>query len=101
MQRGQKVSYRYRAANLTELALQSLLGGDAVRVVKTLAWTGRFSTEVLRSRLFETAQQVSQCKKSLESIQNGGDGFASTIMVQFLHAAVRNRIVKLALTKPD
>ena len=37
----------------------------------------------------------------LESIQPGGDGFASTVRVRLLHAAVRQRILKLAETKPE
>lgn len=101
IQRGQDVFYRYGGANLTGLAYQSLLGGmGAARVVETLARTGGFSTKVARGRLFETTQHILQCTKSLESIQPGGDGFASTIRVRLLHAAVRNRILKLASTKP-
>ena len=93
--------YRYGGANLTGLAYQSLLGGmGAARVVETLARTGGFSTKVARGRLFETTQHILQCTKSLESIQPGGDGFASTIRVRLLHAAVRQRILKLAATKP-
>ncbi|KAL1305055.1 hypothetical protein AAFC00_001993 [Neodothiora populina] len=99
--RGQDVFYRYGGANLTGLAYQSLLGGmGAARVVETLARTGGFSTKVARGRLFETTQHVLQCTKSLESIQPGGDGFASTIRVRLLHAAVRNRIMKLEASRP-
>ncbi|KAK4547891.1 hypothetical protein LTR36_010610 [Oleoguttula mirabilis] len=102
IRRGQDVFYRYGAANLTGLAYQSLLGGmGAARVVETLARTGGFSTKVARGRLFETTQHILQCTKSLESLQPGGDGFASTIRVRLLHAAVRNRILKLASTKPE
>lgn len=101
IERGQDVFYRYGGANLTGLAYQSLLGGmGAARVVETLARTGGFSTKVARGRLFETTQHILQCTKSLESIQPGGDGFASTIRVRLLHAAVRQRIMKLASTKP-
>ncbi|KAJ9623547.1 hypothetical protein H2203_005809 [Taxawa tesnikishii (nom. ined.)] len=100
--RGQDVFYRYGAANLTGLAYQSLLGGmGAARVVETLARTGGFSTKVARGRLFETTQHILQCTKSLESVQPGGEGFASTIRVRLLHAAVRKRIMKLAETKPE
>lgn len=100
--RGQDVFYRYGGANLTGLAYQSLLGGmGAARVVETLARTGGFSTKVARGRLFETTQHILQCTKSLESIQPGGEGFASTIRVRLLHAAVRNRILKLAESRPD
>ena len=101
IQRGQDVFYRYGGACLTGLAYQSLLGGmGAARVVETLARTGGFSTKVARHRLFETTQHILQCTKSLESIQPGGDGFASTIRVRLLHAAVRQRILKLQSTKP-
>lgn len=100
--RGQDVFYRYGGACLTGLAYQSLLGGmGAARVVETLARTGGFSTKVARSRLFETTQHILQCTKSVESIQPGGDGFASTIRVRLLHAAVRQRILKLAASKPE
>lgn len=99
--RGQDVFYRYGGANLTGLAYQSLLGGmGAARVVETLARTGGFSTKVARGRLFETTQHILQCTKSLESIQPGGEGFASTIRVRLLHAAVRNRISKLSESRP-
>ena len=102
IKRGQDVFYRYGGANLTGLAYQSLLGGmGAARVVETLARTGGFSTKVARGRLFETTQHILQCTKSLESIQPDGDGFASTIRVRLLHAAVRQRILTLAATKPD
>ena len=102
IRRGQDVFYRYGGACLTGLAYQSLLGGmGAARVVETLARTGGFSTKVARGRLFETTQHILQCTKSLESIQPGGDGFASTIRVRLLHAAVRQRILKLAATKPE
>lgn len=101
IQRGQDVFYRYGGACFTGLAYQSLLGGmGAARVVETLARTGGFSTKVARSRMFETTQHILQCTKSLESIQPGGDGFVSTIRVRLLHAAVRQRILKLAAQKP-
>lgn len=102
IQRGQDVFYRYGGACLTGLAYQSLLGGmGAARVVETLARTGGFSTKVARGRLFETTQHILQCTKSLESIQPGGEGFASTIRVRLLHAAVRQRIMKLRSTNPE
>lgn len=101
IQRGQDVFYRYGGACLTGLAYQSLLGGmGAARVVETLARTGGFSTKVARGRLFETTQHILQCTKSLESMQPGGDGFASTIRVRLLHAAVRQRIMKLKASRP-
>ncbi|KAF2768206.1 hypothetical protein EJ03DRAFT_274807 [Teratosphaeria nubilosa] len=102
IRRGQDVFYRYGGANLTGLAYQSLLGGmGAARVVETLARTGGFSTKVARGRLFETTQHILQCTRSVESIQPGGDGWASTIRVRLLHAAVRKRILDLAKTQPD
>jgi hypothetical protein len=66
-----------------------------------LSRTGGFSTKVARHRLFETTQHILQCTKSLESIQPGGEGFASSIRVRLLHAAVRSRILKLAKEQPD
>nr|OQO28266.1 hypothetical protein B0A51_04356 [Rachicladosporium sp. CCFEE 5018] len=101
IERGQDVFYRYGGACLTGLAYQSLLGGmGAARVVETLARTGGFSTKVARGRLFETTQHILQCTKSLESIQPGGDGFASTLRVRLLHVAVRQRILALEKARP-
>lgn len=102
IERGQDVFYRYGGACLTGLAYQSLLGGmGAARVAETLARTGGFSTKVARSRMFETTQHILQCTKSLDSIQPGGDGWASTIRVRLLHVAVRQRILALAKSKPE
>lgn len=72
----------------------------AARVVETLARTGGFNTKVAKGRLFETTQHILQCTRSLEGIQPGGEGFASSIRVRLLHAAVRQRIVKLAQKRP-
>ncbi|KIW16392.1 hypothetical protein PV08_06444 [Exophiala spinifera] len=100
--RGQDVFYRYGGATLTGLAFQSLLGGmGANRVVEVLARTGGFSVKVARHRLFETTQHILECTRSIESIRPDGTGFASTLRVRLLHAAVRQRITKLAETRPD
>lgn len=102
IERGQDTFYRYSAAAITGLAFQSLLGGmGAARVTETLARTGGFSPKVARGRLFETTQHILQCTKSLQSLQPGGDGWASTIRVRFLHSAVRRRILKLAEARPE
>ncbi|KAF2464955.1 uncharacterized protein BDR25DRAFT_337297 [Lindgomyces ingoldianus] len=102
IERGQDVFYRYGGPALTGLTYQSLLGGmGAARVVETLARTGGFSTKIARRRLFETTQHILQCTKSLESIQPGGAGHASSIRVRLLHAAVRQRILKLAKQRPS
>lgn len=100
--RGQDVFYRYGGPALAGLTFQSLLGGmGAARVVETLARTGGFSTKIARHRLFETTQHILQCTRSLEGIKPGGEGFASSIRVRLLHAAVRQRIVKLANQRPS
>ncbi|KIW73699.1 hypothetical protein PV04_01797 [Phialophora macrospora] len=99
--RGQDVFYRYGAATLTGLAYQSLLGGmGANRVVEVLARTGGFSPKVARHRLFETTQHILQCTRDLASIQPEGAGFASSLRVRLLHAAVRRRIMRLARSHP-
>ncbi|KAL8710345.1 MAG: hypothetical protein Q9220_005115 [cf. Caloplaca sp. 1 TL-2023] len=77
--RGQEVFYRYGGPALTGLAFQSLLGG----------------------MVDETTQHILQCTKDISSIQPGGAGHASTIRVRLLHAAVRQRILKLSQEKPD
>ena len=66
-----------------------------------LSRTGGFSTKVARHRLFETTQYILQCTQSLESIQPGGAGHASSIRVRLLHAAVRQRITRLAEQYPN
>ena len=48
----------------------------------------------------ETTQHILQCTQSLESIQPGGAGHASSIRVRLLHAAVRRRIMNLARQRP-
>jgi hypothetical protein len=73
----------------------------ATRVVETLARTGGFSTKVARHRLFETTQHILECTRSIESIQPGGAGQASSVRVRLLHAAVRQRIMKLAKERPN
>lgn len=100
--RGQEVFYRYGGATITGLAYQSLLGGmGAARVVEVLARTGGFNIKVARHRLFETTQHILECTRSLESIQPLGNGFASSLRVRLLHAAVRQRIMKLTATRPE
>ncbi|KAF2741016.1 hypothetical protein EJ04DRAFT_481307 [Polyplosphaeria fusca] len=102
LERGQDVFYRYGGPALTGLTYQSLLGGmGAARVVETLARTGGFSTQVARRRLFETTQHILQCTRSIESLKPGGEGHASSIRVRLLHAAVRQRIMKLATQRPN
>ncbi|KAF2678667.1 hypothetical protein K458DRAFT_394718 [Lentithecium fluviatile CBS 122367] len=102
IERGQDVFYRYGGPALTGLTYQSLLGGmGAARVVETLARTGGFNTKVARRRLFETTQHILQCTKSLDSIKPGGAGHASSVRVRLLHAAVRQRIMKLANQRPS
>lgn len=100
--RGQEVFYRYGGPALTALAYQSLLGGmGAARVTEVLARTGGFSTKVAKQRMYETTQHILQVTSSLSSIQPGGAGFASTIRVRLLHAAVRRRILALSNLRPD
>lgn len=49
----------------------------------------------------ETTQHILQCTQSLQSIQPGGAGHTSSIRVRLLHAAVRQRIMKLARQRPE
>ena len=55
----------------------------------------------LQERLFETTQHILQCTRTLDGIKPGGEGFASSIRVRLLHAAVRQRILKLAEKRPS
>lgn len=102
IQRGQDVFFRYGMPCIVALTFQSLVGGMAGwRLVETLSRTGAFSTKVAKHRLLETVQHILQATHSLEAIQPGGQGFASTIRVRLLHAAVRRKILDLARDRPD
>ncbi|KAL6857321.1 hypothetical protein J3F83DRAFT_751233 [Trichoderma novae-zelandiae] len=103
IERGQKFFYRYAPANLMGFMLQAFVGenSSAPGVVEVLVRTGGFSTKVLLRRLLETFQHLLQVTASLESIQPGGQGHTTTIRVRLLHAAVRERILRLVETRPD
>ena len=102
IERGQKVFYRYGGPISVALTFQSLLGGmGGKRVVETLSRTGGFGVRVARRRLMETFQHILQVTSDLDSIKPGGSGFASSIRVRFLHAAVRRRILSLIKDRPS
>ncbi|KAG7110948.1 hypothetical protein HYQ45_017363 [Verticillium longisporum] len=102
IERGQHVFLRYAGPAIFALAFQSLVGGmGSRRVVETLARTGGFGVNVTRRRLLETFQHVLQVTSSLPAVQPHGDGFASTVRVRLLHAAVRRRILALAAQKSE
>lgn len=54
----------------------------------------------MKHRFFETFQLILQVTKGLDDVKPGGDSFAAIIRVRLLHAAVRNRILKLASQRP-
>ncbi|KAF6819952.1 tat pathway signal sequence [Colletotrichum sojae] len=102
IERGQKVFVRYAGPAIFALTFQSLVGGfGGRRVVETLARTGGFGVKVTRRRLLETFQHILQVTRDLPSIQPGGEGFASSLRVRLLHAAVRRRILALAAERPS
>ncbi|OHE99192.1 tat pathway signal sequence [Colletotrichum orchidophilum] len=102
IERGQQVFLRYAGPAIFALTFQSLVGGmGGRRVVETLSRTGGFGVKVTRRRLLETFQHILQVTGDLPSIQPGGDGFASSIRVRLLHAAVRRRILLLAGQRPS
>ena len=49
----------------------------------------------------ETTQHILQCTRSLDCIKPGGKGHASSVRVRLLHAAVRQKIMKLAQHQPS
>lgn len=102
IERGQKVFYRYAGPCIIGLLFQSLLGGMAsARVVETLARTGGFGERAARRRLLDTFQHVLDVTGGVESVRPpGGRGFASSVRVRLLHAAVRRRILGLARARP-
>lgn len=73
----------------------------AARVVEVLNRTGGFSVKVARHRTFETIQHILQVTFSLDAIKAGGAGFASSIRVRLLHAAVRRRTMNLFSSRPS
>ncbi|KAL8679723.1 MAG: hypothetical protein Q9186_003995 [Xanthomendoza sp. 1 TL-2023] len=83
IERGQEVFYRYGGPALTGLAFQSLLGG-------MVDWALQESLKL----------SLVLCTRDLPSIQPGGAGHASSIRVRLLHAAVRQRILRLAEQNP-
>lgn len=103
VRRGQEFFHRYAALVITGFAFQGLLSltGPSRRPVETLIRTGGHSTKVAKKRLFETFQLLLQASQSLETIQPGGSGHAAVIRVRFLHATVRQRILKLAGVRPS
>lgn len=103
LERGQRFFYRYAPANLMGFALQGFMGENSAAsgVVEVLVRTGGFSTRVLLRRLLETFQFVLQATKSLDAIKPGGEGHVTTVRVRLLHSSVRQRIMKLARSRPD
>jgi hypothetical protein len=120
IERGQKFFARYALANSTAFALQGFIRENSVRfhtpsiisfvlrtiqaspgIAEVFARTGGFAIKNLLSRVIETFTWVVQVTTSLESIQPGGEGHTSTIRVRLLHASVRQRILKLAASRPE
>lgn len=101
--RGQEFFYRYAAPTITGFAFQGLLSltGPSRRPVETLMRAGGHSTKVDKKRLFEAFQLLLQASQSLETIQPRGSGHAAVIRVHFLHATMRQRILKLAGVRPS
>lgn len=102
IRRGQLFFYRYAAANMLGFALQGFIGENvaAFGPAEVLVRTGGLSQKSLIRRVLETFQWVAEATESLESLQPGGKGHASTIRVRLLHASVRRRITRLASEKP-
>ncbi|EAW11634.1 oxygenase MpaB family protein [Aspergillus clavatus NRRL 1] len=102
LERGQRFLYRYAIANIVGFALQGFMAENSAAsgVVEVLVRTGGFSTRMLLGRLLETFQWLIQVTHSLAAIQPGGEGHVATIRVRLLHAAVRQRILKLCQRKP-
>ena len=103
LQRGQRFFYRYALANIMGFALQGFMGENAASpgTAEVLVRTGGFSTRVLLRRLLETFQLVLQVTHSLESIKPGGAGHTTAIRVRLLHSMVRDRVLKLAASRPE
>lgn len=102
IKRGQHFFYRYAVANMLGFALQGFIGENvaAFGPAEVLVRTGGLSKKTLMKRVLETFQWVIEATESLESIQPGGKGHASTVRVRILHASVRRRITRLARERP-
>lgn len=102
IERGQRFFYRYALGNMLGFALQGFIGENvaAFGPAEVLTRTGGLSKRTLIKRVFETFQWVAEATESLQSIQPGGQGHASTIRVRLLHASVRRRIKHLANERP-
>ena len=101
LERGQKFFYRYALANIVGFALQGFMAENSAGTAEVLVRTGGFSIRVLLRRVLETFQWLLQVTKSLDGIKPGGEGHVSTVRVRLLHASVRQRITKLAESKPE
>lgn len=101
--RGQDVFYRYAVANMVGFALQGFIGENAAAFgpAEVLTRTGGLSPKNLIQRVMETFQWVLQVTRSVQDIQPGGQGHASTLRVRLLHASVRRKILQLASTQPN
>ncbi|KAJ5183628.1 hypothetical protein N7492_001244 [Penicillium capsulatum] len=103
IEQGQKFIYRNLPANLTGLALQGFLGGTATIAggSEVLARTGGFTLRIIPRRFLETFMWLLQITMSMEGMKPGGQGFISTVRVRLLHAAVRQRVIKLIEQDPS
>ncbi|KAG4431768.1 hypothetical protein IFR05_012744 [Cadophora sp. M221] len=103
IERAQRFFARYALANSTAFALQGFIRENSASpgIAEVFARTGGFAIKNLLSRVIETFTWLIHVTNSLESIQPGGEGHTSTIRVRLLHAAVRQRILKLAGSRPE
>lgn len=101
IERGMDAFHRYSGPLLIGMGYQSLVGGmGSVRAVETLTRTSGFSVKNARKRVYETAQFILQTSRSLEAMRPHGEGVNACLRVRLLHAAVRQRIRRLAQSHP-
>ena len=93
--RGQEVFVRYAGAAELSLLHLSLIGGfGAPKINKVLMATGYLANRNTNRRLFETNQMIVDCLPpgSMEPLVGGG--WLSCMRVRFLHARVRERLLR-------
>jgi hypothetical protein len=99
LERGQRVYLAYTPAMSMSLYYRSLVPGFSLpKIAAVLQATGYLtppsSRESVMNRLSDTAGMVLACMLSLDSLLPGGKGWEACLHVRFLHAKVRDRLMR-------
>ncbi len=99
LERGQRVYLAYTPAMSMSLYYRSLVPGFSLpKIAAVLQATGYLtppsSRESVMNRLSDTAGMVLACMLSMGSLLPGGKGWEACLHVRFLHAKVRDRLMR-------